>query len=166
MPIIPAKSIAQQVANSNDCGFFVMMFMKYYNPDTRELVVYDFNDIRGSSSGSWCEVATTNQATYCYDHRGNPLIMVWRLLHHCRDVEEAEAVGCLEAIRLADNWPSEVPLLIDTDCANVVAKVATMLGKKVNNNTSKDGVVIQRVTREVGGGGTSYPVLTKTNYSD
>ncbi|KAG8090925.1 hypothetical protein GUJ93_ZPchr0011g27582 [Zizania palustris] len=41
-----------------------------------------------------------------------------------------------------------------------------MPGKKVDNNTSKDGVVIQRVTREVGGGGTSYPVLTKTNYSD
>jgi hypothetical protein len=31
--------------------------------------------------------------------------------------------------------------------------------------TSKDEVMIQRVIREVGGG-TSYPALTKTNYSD
>jgi hypothetical protein len=34
-----------------------------------------------------------------------------------------------------------------------------------DDDTSKDGVVIQRVTREVGGG-RSYPALTKTNYSD
>jgi hypothetical protein len=33
------------------------------------------------------------------------------------------------------------------------------------NNTSKEGVVIQRVIREVAGV-TSYPVFTKTNYSD
>jgi hypothetical protein len=34
-----------------------------------------------------------------------------------------------------------------------------------DNDTSKDGVVIQRVVHEVGGG-SSYPALTKTNYSD
>jgi hypothetical protein len=34
-----------------------------------------------------------------------------------------------------------------------------------DNDTSKDGVVIQRVIHEVGGG-SSYPALTKTNYSD
>jgi hypothetical protein len=39
-----------------------------------------------------------------------------------------------------------------------------MTGKKVDD-TSKDGVVIQMVIHEIGGG-TSYPVLTKTNYSD
>ena len=38
-------------------------------------------------------------------------------------------------------------------------------GKKADDGTSKDGVVIQRVIREVGGG-SSYPALTKTNYSD
>jgi hypothetical protein len=36
-------------------------------------------------------------------------------------------------------------------------------GKKTN--TSKDGVVIHRLIREVGDE-TSYPALTKTNYSD
>jgi hypothetical protein len=34
-----------------------------------------------------------------------------------------------------------------------------------DNDTSKDGVVIQRVIHEVGSG-SSYPALTKTNYSD
>jgi hypothetical protein len=34
-----------------------------------------------------------------------------------------------------------------------------------NDNTSKDRVVIQRLIREVGDG-SSYPALTKTNYSD
>jgi hypothetical protein len=39
-------------------------------------------------------------------------------------------------------------------------------GKSIgNNDTSTDGVVIQRVIREVGGG-SSYPTLMKTNYSD
>ncbi|KAG2564445.1 hypothetical protein PVAP13_7NG117585 [Panicum virgatum] len=49
MPIIPAKYIAQQEPSSMDCGFFVMMFMKHYNPDTRQLEFCDsdFDDIRG-----------------------------------------------------------------------------------------------------------------------
>jgi hypothetical protein len=34
-----------------------------------------------------------------------------------------------------------------------------------DNDTSKDGVVMQRVIREVGGG-SSYPALNKTNYSN
>jgi hypothetical protein len=34
-----------------------------------------------------------------------------------------------------------------------------------DDDTSKDGVVIQRVIREVGDG-SSYSALTKTNYSD
>jgi hypothetical protein len=37
--------------------------------------------------------------------------------------------------------------------------------KQSDDDTSKDIVVIQRVIREVGGR-SSYPALTKTNYSD
>jgi hypothetical protein len=40
-----------------------------------------------------------------------------------------------------------------------------MSGRRGDENISKDGVVIQRVIREVSGG-SSYPTLTKTNYSD
>jgi hypothetical protein len=39
-----------------------------------------------------------------------------------------------------------------------------MTGKKADD-TSKDGVMIQRVIREVGGR-TRYPALAKTNYFD
>jgi hypothetical protein len=37
--------------------------------------------------------------------------------------------------------------------------------RSVDDDTSKYGVVIQMVIREVGSG-SSYPALTKTNYSD
>jgi hypothetical protein len=42
-----------------------------------------------------------------------------------------------------------------------------MAGGKItgDNDTSKDGVVIQRVIHEAGGR-SSYPALTKTNYSN
>ena len=41
-----------------------------------------------------------------------------------------------------------------------------MTGKKADvEGASNEGVVVQRVIREVSGG-SSYPVLTKTNYSD
>jgi hypothetical protein len=38
-------------------------------------------------------------------------------------------------------------------------------GKRSDDDTSKDGVVIQRVIHEVGGG-SSYSALSKINYSD
>jgi hypothetical protein len=39
-------------------------------------------------------------------------------------------------------------------------------GKRFDDdNTFKDGVMIQRVIHKVGGG-SSYPTLTRTNYSD
>ncbi|KAG0381253.1 hypothetical protein BDA96_K000900, partial [Sorghum bicolor] len=44
MPIIPASSIAQQKQGSVDCGFFVMMFLKYYNPDTHRLEFCDLKE--------------------------------------------------------------------------------------------------------------------------
>lgn len=44
MPIIPASSIAQQKQGSVDCGFFVMMFLKYYNPDTHQLEFCDLKE--------------------------------------------------------------------------------------------------------------------------
>jgi hypothetical protein len=40
-----------------------------------------------------------------------------------------------------------------------------MAGKKVDDNTSKDGVMIQRVISQVGCG-SSYPVNMKTNYTN
>lgn len=39
LPII--HSLPQQNAGSNDCAFFMMMFMKFYNPDSRQLQFCD-----------------------------------------------------------------------------------------------------------------------------
>jgi hypothetical protein len=46
-----------------------------------------------------------------------------------------------------------------------ISILVKMVGKKVDDNTSKDGVMIQREISEVGGG-SSYPAHTKTNYCD
>jgi hypothetical protein len=34
------------------------------------------------------------------DHGGNPHVMSWRLISNCRDAEEAEALACLEGVKL------------------------------------------------------------------
>jgi hypothetical protein len=51
--------------------------------------------------------------------------------------------------------------------ARLQSLIVKMAGGKISgdDDSSKDGVVIQRVIREVGGG-SSYPALTKTNYSN
>jgi ribonuclease HI len=56
------------------------------------------------------------------DHLGQTKLASWRLLRHCRDAEEAEAIACYEGIVLAAQWP-HVPLMLETDCAVVAAKL-------------------------------------------
>lgn len=56
------------------------------------------------------------------DHQGQPLLMAWRKLFHCRDAEEAEMVACLEAVRLAGRL-EEMELILETDCASVHGKL-------------------------------------------
>ena len=56
------------------------------------------------------------------DHEGNPHIMAWRMLFHCRDAEEAEALACLEGIKLAERWPMSIKVTVETDCASIVEK--------------------------------------------
>lgn len=42
--------------------------------------------------------------------------MAWRKLFHCNDAEEAEAIACLEAVRLAERW-EDAEILLESDCA-------------------------------------------------
>jgi ribonuclease HI len=56
------------------------------------------------------------------DHDGNPLVMVWKTLYDCRDVEEVEAMACPQGVRMGDRWPENVMVTIETDCANVASK--------------------------------------------
>jgi ribonuclease HI len=56
-------------------------------------------------------------------HEGQAHIMAWRLLFRCRDVEEAEAIAILEGIRLADRWPNETHVVLETDCSSLASKL-------------------------------------------
>ena len=56
------------------------------------------------------------------DHGGGIKLSAWRLLRHCRDAVEAEAVACREGIILAARWP-EVPMILETDCSVVAGKL-------------------------------------------
>ncbi|CAO2163808.1 unnamed protein product [Urochloa humidicola] len=55
---------------------------------------------------------------------GSPELTAWRLLKHCRDAEEAEALACLEGLGLAMRWPDH-SLTLETDCASVISKVTS-----------------------------------------
>jgi ribonuclease HI len=55
------------------------------------------------------------------DSLGSPLLMAWRVLHWCRDAEEAEAVACLEGLRVASRWPDRM-VLLELDCSTVIGK--------------------------------------------
>jgi ribonuclease HI len=59
------------------------------------------------------------------DHGGNPQVMVWRLISNYRDAEEAEALACLERVRLFHQWPSHIQVELESDCAMVITKVST-----------------------------------------
>jgi hypothetical protein len=56
------------------------------------------------------------------DSGGNPQAMAWRLLIDCRDAELAEALACLEGIKLIHHWPNAIRVVVETDCATIVSK--------------------------------------------
>jgi hypothetical protein len=74
--------------------------------------------------------AAFNQATgnaaigiIARDHEGQPRIMAWRVLHHCRNAEEAEAIALLEGTRLAEFWPGNIHVDFESDCGELIKKV-------------------------------------------
>jgi ribonuclease HI len=56
------------------------------------------------------------------DHNGQVKLASWRLLHYCRDAEEAEVFACCEGIALAARW-SDVPMVLETNSVVVSAKL-------------------------------------------
>jgi ribonuclease HI len=57
------------------------------------------------------------------DNEGNPKLMAWCMLSRCRDPEETEALACLEGILLAEHWPPDVQVVLESDCSTVVEKI-------------------------------------------
>lgn len=58
------------------------------------------------------------------DKEGQPMLMACRKLSHCRDAEEAEALACLEGIRMGTRWP-ERDFIMEADNALVIEKLRT-----------------------------------------
>jgi hypothetical protein len=57
------------------------------------------------------------------DYEGNSKIMLCRPVVHCRDAEEVEVLACLEGLHLAQHWPNDMQIEIESDCTNLVEKV-------------------------------------------
>ena len=52
------------------------------------------------------------------DSHGHVVFTAWRALFRCQNAEEAEALACLESLRLAAQW-SQGSVIIETDCARI-----------------------------------------------
>jgi ribonuclease HI len=56
------------------------------------------------------------------DAGGQPLSALWSCLHSCRDAEEAEAMACLEGVKLGRRWP-DCPIVLESDCSQIIDKL-------------------------------------------
>jgi ribonuclease HI len=71
-----------------------------------------------------------------HDNVGKVLISSWRTLDHIVSAEEAEALACLEGMRLVMEWV-QLPVLVETDCSTLVQA----LGKSVTNRARWAGII-------------------------
>jgi hypothetical protein len=49
-----------------------------------------------------------------HDHFDQPHAMTWRLVGHCKEAEEAEAMALLEGLRLVQRWPVSMPVVLES----------------------------------------------------
>uniref|UniRef100_K3ZFI0 RNase H type-1 domain-containing protein n=1 Tax=Setaria italica TaxID=4555 RepID=K3ZFI0_SETIT len=68
------------------------------------------------------EIGAAAVGVVIHDCTGKPLLTAWRWLRHCRDVEEAEALACLEGIRMAARWADRDMVLV-ADCSTIIDKL-------------------------------------------
>lgn len=76
------------------------------------------------------------------DDEGQPLLMAGRKLHHCKDAEEAEALACLEGVRMGARWPSK-KMILESDNASVI-----MMLRENSTNRSARAPVLLDVAKE------------------
>jgi ribonuclease HI len=83
----------------------------------------DGDDIKVNVDGAFfTETGKAALGVIIRDRQGQHLLSAWRCLSHCRDAEEAEALACLEGVRLASKWPDR-RVVLESDCITVVAKL-------------------------------------------
>ncbi|TVU23147.1 hypothetical protein EJB05_30258, partial [Eragrostis curvula] len=83
----------------------------------------DIGKLKITVDGAFDEsLGTAGAGVVIRDDKGNPMLLAWSKLFHCRDAEEAEAAACLDGVRLAARWPDN-SMILESDCATVVAKI-------------------------------------------
>jgi ribonuclease HI len=88
-----------------------------WNPPTRDAIKINVDGAFNPRAGG------AAVGVIARDHESNPHVMAWRLLFHCRDAGEAEALAVLEGLSFVGRWSSDTPVETETDCANLAAKV-------------------------------------------
>ena len=78
------------------------------------------------------------------DWEGSLKLTAWRVILHCRDVEEADAIACREGVHLPLRWP-DAPMILESDCCSVVGKL------RVNVRDRSSIWQIIEESQEVGG---------------
>ncbi|GJM86684.1 hypothetical protein PR202_ga02568 [Eleusine coracana subsp. coracana] len=73
--------------------------------------------------------------------------MTWRVLFNCRDAEEAEALACLDGVRLAGRW-SDRGVVLETDCVTIANKLGAL---------EDDRSLVAAVTADIKDEGSRYP---------
>jgi ribonuclease HI len=53
------------------------------------------------------------------DSEGQVILTAWRVIFRCQDAVEAEALACLEGLRLAAQWV-QGSIILESDCARVI----------------------------------------------
>ena len=53
------------------------------------------------------------------DSEGQVILTAWRVIFRCQDAVEAEALACLEGLRLAAQWV-QGSIILESDCAQVI----------------------------------------------
>ncbi|RLN28562.1 retrotransposon protein, putative, unclassified [Panicum miliaceum] len=55
------------------------------------------------------------------DSAGRVVLMAWRAFFNCASAVEAEALACVEGIKLASQW-CQGPIILESNCARVCVK--------------------------------------------
>ena len=53
------------------------------------------------------------------DSEGQVILTAWRVIFRCQDAVEAEALACLEGLRLAAQWV-QGSIILESDCTRVI----------------------------------------------
>jgi hypothetical protein len=79
--------------------------------------------VKLNTDASFCmSQATTSIGAVIRDHEGLVLLTAWNTLRLCASPEEAEAIACLDGLRLATEWIRQ-PTVVESDCQTLIMAI-------------------------------------------